>query len=83
MRSEFTKGLLAVAVISLTVVVMAAGAHWGQSPAHPSGQETKKRNLKDQVLTVIDAASDEADVEKKAARTKKTSDSISLRELMG
>ena len=72
MQSEFTKGLLAVAVISLAVVVMAAGAHWAQSsPAHPSGQERKKRNLKDEVLTVIDAAPEEVDAEKKAKRIQK------------
>jgi hypothetical protein len=72
MRSRFTKGLPAVAVMSLAVVIMAGGVHWAQSSlSNPSGQERKKRNLKDQVLTLIDAAPDEVVDEKKAARTEK------------
>lgn len=72
MRSRFPKGMLAVALMSLAVAVMAAGGHWAQSPAaNPSDQEREKRNVRDEVLTVIDAAAEEMDIHKKAARTKK------------
>lgn len=67
------KGLLAVAFICLAVVTIASGFHWAQSPlANHSAQERKKRNLKEEVLTVIDAAPQEFDGEKKAARIKKS-----------
>jgi len=73
MRPKFTKGLLAVAAMCLALVTMVSGVHWAaqSSPANPSGQERKKRNLKEEVLTVIDAAPDEPYAEKKAARTLK------------
>lgn len=72
MRSKFTRGLPAVAVMFLAVVTMAGGVHWAQSSlSNPSGQERKKRNLKDEVLTVIDAAPEEVDAEKKAKRIQK------------
>lgn len=66
------RSLLVVAFICLAVVTIASGFHWAQSPlANPSGQERKKRNLKEEVLTVINAAPEEFDAEKKAARIKK------------
>lgn len=72
MRSRFTKGLPAVSVMSLAVVTMLGGVHWAQSAlSNPAGQERKERNLKDEVLTVIDAAPDEVDAEKKELRIKK------------
>jgi hypothetical protein len=68
----FTKGLLAVTGLSLAVITMAGGVPWTKSSfANPSGQERKKRDLKEEVLTVINAAPDEVDAQKKAARTKK------------
>jgi hypothetical protein len=72
MQSKFTNGLLAFAVMSSAIIVMAGGVQWAKSPnSNPLDQERKKRNLKDEALTVIDAAPDEVDAEKKAARTKK------------
>lgn len=67
-----SKGLL-VAFIVLVAVIGASGVHWAQTSApNPSGQERKKRNVKEEVLNVvIDAAPDEVDAEKKAARVKK------------
>lgn len=72
MRSGFAKGLPAVALMSVAFFTLAGGVHWAQSDlSNPSGQERKSRNLKDQVMTVIDAAPDEVVAEKKAARLEK------------
>lgn len=72
MRSKFTKGLLPVALLSLAVISIVSGVRWDESSlANPSHQERKKRNLKDEVLTVIDAAPAEMDAEKRAARKKR------------
>jgi len=73
MRIRFTKGLPALVVVFFAVITMAAGVHWAQSKrSDPNGQEQKRRNVKDEVLnTVIDAAPDEVDAEKKAARKAK------------
>jgi hypothetical protein len=51
---------------------MAGAVQWTQSSlSHHPGQERKKRNLKDEVLVPIDAATDEPDADKREARTKK------------
>lgn len=72
MVSKFTKEMIVVAVLSLAVITITGSVQWAKSPlSNPSGQERKKRNLKEEVLTVIDAAPEEMDAEKKAARTVK------------
>ena len=72
MQSKFTKGRLAVAVISLTAITMAGSVEWAKSSlANHVGQKKETRNLKEEVLRVIDAAPDESSSDKKEARTKK------------
>lgn len=72
MVSKFTKEMIVVAILSLAVITIAGSVQWAKSSlANPPSQERRKRNLKEEVLTVIDAAPDEVDAEKKAARTKK------------
>jgi len=72
MRSVFTKGMLAVTGLSVAIITMAGGVQWTKSSlANPAGQERKRRDLKEEVLTVINAAPDEVDAEKKAARIKR------------
>lgn len=69
-----SKGLLLVSIILiLAAVIGVGGVHWAQSSSpNSSDQERKKRNVKEEVLNVvIDAAPDEVDAEKKAARIKK------------
>jgi len=72
MRSNFAKGLLAVAVISLAVF-MAGSVQWAKSSlANHVGQGTKKqRLLREEVFRVIDAAPDDFAADKKEARAKK------------
>jgi hypothetical protein len=72
MRSEFTKGILVVTVLTLIAITMVGGIQWAKSSlASSGGQERKKRNVKDEVLTPIDAAPDEVDASKREARKEK------------
>lgn len=71
MRSNFSTATLLFAFLILGVITMAGGVRWAKSPTNHLGQERKKRNLKDEVLTPIDAAPDESDADKREARTKK------------
>jgi len=71
MRSKFTT-LLTIAVAVSVITIIIGNFSWtNSSSANRDAQERKKRNLKDEVLTVIDAAPEEVDAEKKAARIKK------------
>lgn len=71
MRSKFTT-LLTIAVAVSVITIILGNISWASSrSANRDAQERKKRNLKDEVLTVIDAAPEEVDAEKKAARIKK------------
>jgi len=61
-----------MAVALSVIAIILSNFSWTNSSfAIGGGQERKKRNLKDEVLTVIDAAPEELDAEKKAARIKK------------
>jgi hypothetical protein len=71
MRSKNIFRLVVIIGLLLSGLILSGSMWWAESFGNSGIQERKKRNLKDEVLTVIDAAPDEAAPEKKAARSEK------------